>query len=71
MGMARLAYRMQYTGKPITEEARYSFYLAFGITPDMQTALEDMYRSLGTPAGNIHDVCDWSLDTAPAYARLR
>jgi len=71
MGMARLAYRMQYTGKPITEEARYSFYLAFGITPDMQTALEDMYRSLGTPAGNIYDVCDWSLDTAPAYARLR
>lgn len=29
-----------------TEEARYSFYLAFDITPDEQTALEEYYRNL-------------------------
>lgn len=28
----------------VDDEARYSFYLAFGITPDEQCAMEDVYR---------------------------
>lgn len=31
-------------GGVVTQEARYSFYLAFGITPDLQLALEAEYR---------------------------
>lgn len=43
----------------IDEETRFSFYLAFGITPDEQTALEESYDSLElnwgfVPQGNCH-----------------
>jgi hypothetical protein len=30
----------------VTQKARYSFYLAFGVTPDMQLALEAYYNNL-------------------------
>lgn len=32
--------------RPVTEEARESFYLAFGVTPDEQIALEEYYDTL-------------------------
>lgn len=42
--------------QPITEEARYSFYLAFGIPPDVQIAVEELYRST--------NLCwEWSRDS--------
>ena len=38
----------RHTGKytPISESARHSFHLAFGISPDQQVSLEDYYRNL-------------------------
>jgi len=44
---------------PITEEARYSFFLAFGVTPDEQIALEEYYDGLNlsyAPAAHIQDL---------------
>nr|UUW21077.1 MAG: RNA-dependent RNA polymerase [Guiyang Paspalum paspaloides tombus-like virus 1] len=74
MGMYNLARRMHYVGKPVTDTARRSFFDAFGITPDMQIDLENLYRSLGTPTGKIErvidDVCNWRHPLAPAYAGL-
>lgn len=34
------------TYKPVSAEARYSFYLAFGMTPDEQEAAEEAFRAL-------------------------
>lgn len=38
-----------YTGAEITPEARYSFWLAFGVTPDEQRALEHTYDTMQRP----------------------
>lgn len=44
-GFARLAEGMHREYGDIAPVSRYSFWLAFGITPDEQVALEDYYRS--------------------------
>lgn len=69
-GMYRLSLGMKYEGRVVTDAARLSFFDAFGITPDMQICLEDMYRRLGTPTGKTisQDVSIWSGNTSPAYA---
>jgi hypothetical protein len=69
-GMYRLSRGMQYEQRPITDAARLSFFDAFGITPDMQIGLEEMYRRLGAPSGNltIQDVGVWRSTSAAAYA---
>jgi hypothetical protein len=45
-GMAMAAKGMARTYSPPTPAARYSFWLAFGISPDHQIELEKYYRSL-------------------------
>jgi hypothetical protein len=49
----------------ITDEARYSFYLAFGMTPDEQVALEMYYNQLVLSNGiiKVHNVNE--IMTAP------
>lgn len=44
--------------RPITQQSRYSFYLAFGITPDMQVALEQHYDSLNLQFHPEDPSCD-------------
>jgi len=43
-GLFRWARDMHKSYSPPTPEARHSFYLAFGIDPDHQIALEDIYK---------------------------
>lgn len=43
-GLFRWARDMHKSYSPPTPEARHSFYLAFGIDPDHQVALEEIYR---------------------------
>lgn len=45
-GMSFMAKRMVDTGRTISEESRYSFFLAFGVTPDDQRLIESYYQSL-------------------------
>jgi hypothetical protein len=45
-GFFRLAKMMSRSYKPVTDAARMSFYLAFGIDPAEQQALEGYYRNL-------------------------
>jgi len=45
-GMEILSWRMIRRDSPITERARYSFYLAFGITPSEQIDLEHKYSTM-------------------------
>lgn len=45
-GFYMLSRGMQAKWSPITEDARYSFYLAFGYTPDEQIAMEEYYQNL-------------------------
>jgi hypothetical protein len=46
-GMAMSAIGMERVYGDVTPEARYSFWLAFGVLPDHQVALEDQYRCMG------------------------
>jgi len=43
-GRMALALGMSGDWREVTDDARYSFYVAFGVTPDEQVALEDYYR---------------------------
>lgn len=43
-GFSRLAIGMDRVYQPPTDRARYSYWLAFGVTPDEQIALEGVYR---------------------------
>lgn len=45
-GFARMSRGLRSQDRPITPEARYSFWLAFGILPEMQEALERHFRGL-------------------------
>lgn len=44
-GMTYMAKGLHPKEAPVSEDARYSFYVAFGVTPDEQEALEEYYRS--------------------------
>ncbi len=44
-GMRRMARGMMDRNRDITEDTRWSFYLAFGIDPSAQLAIEEWYRS--------------------------
>jgi hypothetical protein len=46
-GFARLATGMHREYRLVSAEARYSFWLAFGILPDAQVAMEDYYQEVG------------------------
>jgi len=46
-GMSRMAVGMEPKWREVSQAARYSFYLAFGILPDQQVNIENEYRRLG------------------------
>lgn len=48
-GFEHLAARMLASNTPVTEEARVSFWRAWGITPDQQVAAETHFGSLAPP----------------------
>ena len=48
-GFWRLARGLSAKHSEVHPQTRFSFYLAFGIVPDMQVALEDMYEQLVVP----------------------
>lgn len=50
-GLKHMADGMNRSYKPIIPEVRYSFWLAFGISPQEQEALEADYRKLLVPGG--------------------
>lgn len=56
-GRLMLAQGMDGTIKQVTNDARVSFYVAFGITPDEQVALEEYYDNWQI-AGEVVDVND-------------
>jgi hypothetical protein len=49
---------------PISDDARYSFYVAFGITPDEQEALEEYYKDW-TFVSSVEDREVQTIGTAP------
>jgi hypothetical protein len=44
-GMTHMARGLHPKEAAVSDDARYSFYVAFGVTPDEQEALEEYYRS--------------------------
>lgn len=44
-GMTHMAKGLHPKEGPVSDDARYSFFVAFGVTPDEQEALEEYYRS--------------------------
>jgi hypothetical protein len=47
-GFEFMARGLTYEARPITDEARFSFWKAWGITPDFQVALEEQFSRLPT-----------------------
>jgi hypothetical protein len=45
-GFAMMARGMSRKLRPITAQSRFSYWLAFGVTPDEQEALEGVYRGV-------------------------
>lgn len=64
-GMTMMAKGLHARYEPVGEDARYSFYVAFGITPDEQVALEEYYRNWVPAPGCLYDVNLVDVDTAP------
>jgi hypothetical protein len=52
-GFFHMSIGMHRKVRPISQEARYSFYLAFGILPDMQMEVESYYRSTDMEHGPV------------------
>lgn len=61
-GMANLATGMRSKGREVSVAARLSFYVAFGITPVMQRAIEAHYDSVMDPRGFIKKQQAWQLN---------
>lgn len=59
-GLVNLVRGMRYHGLSISAETRMSFHRAFGITPQMQLAIEEYYNSLQAPAGKIQ-LHEWPI----------
>jgi len=57
-GLVMLARGMVEKHRPVHDLTRYSFWLAFGITPAEQTACEDYYRTVDVSYGQYNDVPD-------------
>lgn len=54
-GFQRLSIGMSYKYTKISPQTRYSFWLAFGITPTEQVALEDYYKNVEFTTGQVND----------------
>lgn len=64
-GMTMMAKGMHAKCGPVSDEARYSFYVAFNITPDEQVALEEYYSTWSPGFGCQWDVELRDVGTAP------
>lgn len=64
-GRLELSKGMDGEWRGVTDDARYSFYVAFGMTPDEQVALEDYYDVwvVDNEVVNVDDI--WAIGTAP------
>lgn len=63
-GMSRLSQGLGRRSRVVTEEARYSFWLAFGIPPDTQRAMESqLMGSLSLEALDGFVPTSWPFDT--------
>jgi len=56
-GMSTMAKGLHARHEEVSSDARYSFFVAFDITPDEQVALEEYYRNWEYKPG-----CDWEAD---------
>jgi hypothetical protein len=63
-GMTHMAKGLHPKETPISDDARYSFYVAFGITPDEQEALEEYYKDW-TFVSSVEDREVQTIGTAP------
>lgn len=71
-GMRRLTERMSVVHREVTEEARYSFWLAFGVSPDDQRAMEaDMAHVRSTRPLEHFVGTLWPIDAKPITTRPR
>lgn len=66
-GMLQMAIGMKVVAAPVSTEARYSFYVAFGYTPDEQVSYENYLRSIDALPTSFmpglqdsHDFCNMS-----------
>ncbi len=59
-GSRMLAGTMEAKVEPVSEETRVSFWLAFGVTPDEQVALEEYYQgwSCGSNVVNVDELAE-------------
>lgn len=51
-GFAKMTQGLKYEAEPTLPESRYSFWLAFGINPDEQVALENYFRTISLNSGD-------------------
>jgi len=49
----------------ITEESRYSFYLAFGINPDLQLAMENSWPGIEEWTGPLKNFAPFDNSSNP------
>jgi len=62
-GMRRLSRRMVYKARPVSDDTRHSFFLAFGIPPDTQVAIEEELASVQLSGEGVDFVGRaWPLD---------
>lgn len=65
-GMLFMSRGMEAKWEAVKEESRYSFFLAFGITPDEQRALEIYYDELELEFGKIETIdCIDEIESSP------
>jgi len=58
-GFRRLAGSLKFVDTPISAKARCSFWIAFGITPDEQEAIEARFRTI-TYTSELEPLGQWS-----------
>lgn len=64
-GMRMLSVKMEAKSSVISDDARVSFYAAFGVTPDEQTAMEEYYRGWTIQSEVQHVDCVQDIGGAP------
>lgn len=64
-GMTIMAKNLPCRWEPVSEDARYIFYLAFGVTPDEQISLEEYYSTWSPDQTVEWDADLGDINTAP------
>lgn len=61
-GMTMMAKGLHARERPVTDEARFAFYIAHGTTPDEQVALEEYYSNW-----QMEETVNWDVDLDDVY----